>query len=136
MTQRRITGRADLEDYVGAFNAKDYARQISYYAPDVEYKVGTLTLSSPQAIADFYADFHEHCDEHVRIHDFVMEGDRIAVSIPSWFGPFRDYRRHGLEFLAGQERRLVSFAFYHLKDGQIHRIRVARYNGPPSDYGL
>ncbi len=136
MTTRTIASREDLEDYVAAFNAKDYARQISYYAPDVEYKVGTLTLSSPQAIADFYADFHTYCEEHVRIADFVMDGDTIAVSIPSWFGPFRDYRQNGLEFIAGQERRLVSFAFYTLKAGQIHRIRVARYNGPASDYGM
>jgi hypothetical protein len=136
MTQesRTIRSRADLDDYVAAFNRKDYERQISYYHPGVEYKVGTLTLSGPRAIADFYADFHQYSDENVLVHDFIMDGDQIAVSLPSWFKPFRDYRKNGLEFIAGEERNIVSFGMYTLKDGQIHRIRVARYNGPASDF--
>jgi hypothetical protein len=134
MEARTIHSRDDLEDYVAAFNRKDYERQISYYHPAVEYKVGTVVLSSPRAIADFYADFHQHSDESVLIHDFIMDGDKIAVSLPSWFGPFKDYKKNGLDFTAGEERNIVSFGMYTLKDGQIHRIRVARYNGPITDF--
>jgi hypothetical protein len=133
-TARTVRTRADLEDYVAAFNGKDYEWQIGYYHPDVEYKVGTLTMSGPRAIADFYADFHQHSDEHVVVHDFIADGDQIAVTLPSWFGPFRDYHKNGLAFTAGEERNIVSFGIYTLKDGQIHRIRVARYNGPISDF--
>lgn len=131
---RTVRSRADLEDYVAAFNGKNYDRQISYYHPEVEYKVGTLTLSEPRAIADFYADFHLHADENVAVHDFIMDGNQIAVTLPSWFGPFKDYKKNGLDFTAGEERNIVSFGIYTLKDGQIHRIRVARYNGPVSDF--
>jgi len=133
---RRVTGREALQDYIDAFNRKDYAHQISYYAPDVEYKVGSLVLTSPQAIADFYADFHTYSDEFVSIGWFAMAGDKVAVTIPSWFGPFRDYKQNGLDFTAGVERRQVSFGWYHLKDGQIHRIRVARYVGPETDFDV
>ena len=43
-TPSRVTTRADLEAYIGHFNAKRYEPQIAYYAPDVIYKVGSLTL--------------------------------------------------------------------------------------------
>jgi len=129
-----IRGRADLQDYLDRFNGRDYERQIAYYAPDVVYKVGSLTLDNPRAIADFYADFHLYAKEHVAIADFVMNGDTVAVTMPSRFEPFRDYQKNGLDFRAGQMVEIVSFIFYTLKNGKIWRIRTARYNGPFTDF--
>ena len=129
----RVDSIADLRDYVEHFNNRRYAQQIAYYAPDVRYRVGTLTITSPQQIAHFYADFHQHCREHVDIADFAMTGDTAAVVMPTRFEPFRDYDKHGLRFLAGQNVEIVSFIFYRLKDGRIWRIRVARYPGAAAD---
>jgi hypothetical protein len=98
----------------------------------VRYKVGTLIITSPQQVADFYADFHEYCREHVEIADFAMTGDTVVVVMPSRFEPFRDYVKHGLEFRAGRNVEFVSFIFYKLKDGGIRRIRVGR----PSSLGV
>lgn len=135
MSQRRtIQTRADLERYIACFNAKDYAGQIAHYAPDVEYKVGTLTLSRPQDIADFYRDFHAHADEHVDLRLFTQTDDTIGAVLATRFEPFRDYLKHGLDFRAGQPISIVTLAFYRLKDGQIHRIRMGRYPGPASDF--
>ncbi len=133
-TDARIRSRADLQRYLDHFNRREYERQIEYYAPDVLYKVGTLTLASPRAIADFYADFHEHCKEHVEIAQFALQGDVCAVVMPSRFEPFRDYRKHGLNFEAGKIVEFVSFIFYALKEGKIRRIRVARYAGSAEDF--
>jgi hypothetical protein len=130
-----IAGQADLEAYYGHFNGKNYAGQIAYYAPDVRYKVGTLTLDSPQAIADFYADFHQHSTEHVALREFAQTGDVVAAAVQTRFEPFRDYEKHGLVFKAGTVREIVTLAFYRLKAGQIHRIRMARYEGSASDFG-
>lgn len=130
----RIRSRADLEAYLDHFNRKAYERQIAYYAPDVLYKVGTLTLSSPRQIADFYADFHQYSREHVQIAEFVLQGDVCAVAMPSRFEPFRDYKKHGLTFEAGKPVEFVSFIFYKLKDGKIWRIRVGRYPGTAEDF--
>lgn len=136
MTERRImASRADYEDYLAQFNGRNYAGQIAYYAPDVWYKVGTLTLDSPQAIADFYADFHGYSTERVALREFTLTGDVMAVAVATRFEPFRDYEKHGLLFKAGTVRDIVTLAFYRLKDGQIHRIRMARYEGPASDFG-
>ena len=134
MAEARIRSREDLQHYLDCFNGKRYAEQIQYYAPDVVYKVGDLTLTSPQAIADFYADFHQYCDERVEVADFLLDGDKCACSMPSFFKPFRNYEKHGLSFKVGEPREFVSFIIYTLKDGKIWRIRVARYPGPVSDF--
>jgi len=130
----RIRSREDLQDYLDHFNNKRYAEQIAYYAPDVIYKVGSLTLTAPQQIADFYADFHQYSREFVRIGQFAMTGDVCACTMPSHFEPFRDYVKNGLSFRAGDIIDIVSFIFYTLKDGKIWRIRVARYGGTAADF--
>jgi hypothetical protein len=130
----RIRTRADLEQYLGHFNAKRYAQQIAYYAPDVVYKVGSLTLTSPQQIADFYAEFHQHVKERVELLQVAIDGDTVAVATHAVFEPFRDYVRNGLSFKVGTTTDIVSFVFYRLKDGLIHRIRMTRYPGPASDF--
>ena len=130
----RIRSREDLQDYLDHFNNKRYVQQIAYYAPDVIYKVGNLTLTAPQQIADFYADFHQYSREFVRIGQFAMTGDVCACTMPSHFEPFRDYVKNGLSFRAGDIIDIVSFIFYTLKDGKIWRIRVARYGGTAADF--
>jgi hypothetical protein len=130
----RIQTRADLEQYLGHFNAKRYAQQIAYYAPDVVYKVGSLTLTSPQQIADFYADFHQHVKERVELVQIAIDGDTVAVVLHAVFEPFRDYVRNGLSYKMGTVTDIVSFVFYRLKEGRIHRIRMTRYPGPVSDF--
>jgi len=130
----RVRSREDLQRYLDCFNGKDYERQIAYYAPDVLFKVGTLTLGSPRQIADFYADFHRHCKEHVAIAQFALQGDVCAVVMPSRFEPFSDYKKHGLNFEAGKTVEFVSFIFYTLQEGKIWRIRMARYAGSAADF--
>ena len=132
--EARIRAREDLQNYLDCFNSKRYAEQCRYYAPDVIYKVGDITNTSPQQIADFYADFHTYCDEFVEIADFLLDGDKCALSLPSYFKPFRDYEKNGLSFKVGEPREIVSFIIYTLKEGKIWRIRVARYPGPVSDF--
>ena len=131
----RIRGRADLQQYLDHFNNKQYDKQVAYYAPDVVYKVGSLTLTSPKQIADFYRDFHMYVKEHVRLADYAQNGDTVAVSMPSQFEAFKDYDKNGLTYKAGENRYIVSFIFYKLENGKIKQIRVARYTGPATDFG-
>jgi hypothetical protein len=130
----RLATRADLEAYLGHFNARRHEQQIAYYAPDVIYKVGNLTLTSPQQIGDFYADFHQHVKERVDIVQLAIDGDTVACVLHAVFEPFRDYVRNGLQFQVGTTRDIVSFVFYTLQEGRIRRIRMTRYPGPVSDF--
>lgn len=133
-TASRIQSRADLQKYLTHFNNKEYEQQIAYYAPDVLYKVGSLTLTSPRQIAEFYADFHRYVKEHVDLIDIAIDGDTAAVALHATFEPFEDYVRNGLTFKVGTTTDIVSFVFYKLQNGRIHRIRMTRYNGPASDF--
>jgi predicted SnoaL-like aldol condensation-catalyzing enzyme len=130
----KIQSRADLQKYLTHFNNKEYEQQIAYYAPDVVYKVGSLTLTSPRQIADFYADFHQSVKEHVELVQIAIDGDTVAVALHAIFEPFKDYVRNGLTFKVGTTTDIVSFVFYKLQDGRIHRIRMTRYGGPLSDF--
>lgn len=133
-TPSRIQTRADLEQYLGHFNARRYEQQVAYYSPDVVYKVGALTLTSPREIAEFYAEFHQSVREKVELVQAAIEGDTVAVALRAVFEPQKDYVRNGLVFKAGVPTEIVSLAFYRLKEGRIHRIRMARYPGPASDF--
>jgi predicted SnoaL-like aldol condensation-catalyzing enzyme len=135
-SEARVRTRADLEAYIGHFNGKRYEQQIAYYAPDVVYKVGSLTLTSPQQIADFYTEFHQYVKEHVEIVQIAIDGDTVGVVLHAIFQPFKDYIRNGLTFKVGTTTDIVSFVFYRLKNGKIHRIRMTRYPGPLSDFDL
>jgi hypothetical protein len=130
----KIQSHVDLRKYLTHFNNKEYEQQIAYYAPDVAYKVGSLTLTSPRQIADFYADFHQYVKEHVELIDIAIDGDTVAVALHAIFEPFRDYVRNGLTFKVGTTTDIVSFVFYRLREGKIHRIRMTRYGGPASDF--
>ena len=130
----QIRSRADLQKYLSHFNNKEYEQQIAYYAPDVVYKVGTLTLTSPRQIAEFYTDFHQYVKEHVELVDIAIDGDTIAVALHAIFEPFRDYVRNGLTFTVGTTTDIMSFVFYRLQNGQIRRIRMTRYGGTMADF--
>jgi predicted SnoaL-like aldol condensation-catalyzing enzyme len=130
----RIQSRVDLQKYLAHFNNKEYEQQIAYYAPDVVYKVGSLTLTSPRQIADFYADFHQYVKEQVELVEIAIDGDTVAVVLHAIFEPFKDYVRNGLTFEVGTTTDIVSFVFYKLQDGKIRRIRMTRYGGPVSDF--
>src|SRR5262245_64052782 len=48
-------------------------------APDVIYKVGSLTLTSPRQIADFYADFHQDVKEvGVEVRDLARSEEHTS----------------------------------------------------------
>jgi predicted lipid-binding transport protein (Tim44 family) len=129
-----IRSRADLQRYIDAFNARDYATQIRFYAPDVAFNVGDLQIRSPQDIAAFYDDFHDYVDEHVEIARYAKTGDTVAIVVPTRFAARETYDKNGLLFEAGSVRDSVSLVFYDLKDGKIWRVRMARYAGPASDF--
>ena len=130
----RIESQEDLRRYLEFFNNRRYAEQIAYYAPDVIYKVGSLTLASPEAIAEFYADFHTYVKERVALVEFARNGDTVAVALDSHFEAFRDYEKHGLSFKVGSPVHILSLVFYKLREGRIHRIRMGRYVGKPEDF--
>jgi hypothetical protein len=63
--------RTAYEDYVAAFNGRDYDRLGSYYADDVEFVLSEergLVFHGRQAILDLYRPFHRAVEELVERH--------------------------------------------------------------------
>ena len=124
--------RAAYEDYVAAFNGKDYARMAGYYAEDVEFILSEergLVFHGRQAILDLYQPFHKAVDERVDIVRFASGGDFIAAEVNAEFRPIPGRTQNVIELPHGKVLNVTTFAFYDLgSDDRFTRIRAASYS--------
>ena len=124
--------RAAYEDYVAAFNGKDYARMAGYYAEDVEFILSEergLVFHGRQAILDLYQPFHKAVDERVDIVRFASGGDFIAAEVNAEFRPIPGQTQNVIELPHGKVLKVTTFAFYDLgSDDRFTRIRAASYS--------
>lgn len=117
----------DFHRYLGYFNNKMYEKLIPFYAADVVIELPAFSLEGPQAIVDFYKDFHTYVREFVEANYLVMDERGIAVEMYSEFECFRDYPNEKLPFRKGETRRLLNFVHYDLVNDKFKNVRVARY---------
>ena len=124
--------RAAYEDYVAAFNGRDYDRLASYYAENVEFILSEergLVFHGRQAILDLYKPFHEAVDERVEIVRFADGGDFIAAEVNAEFRPIPGRSQSVIELPSGKVLKVTTFAFYDLgADGRFTRIRACSYS--------
>ncbi len=117
----------DFHRYLGYFNNKIYDKLADFYAADVVLELPMFTLEGPQAIVDFYKDFHQYVREFVEANYLVMDEGGVAVEMYSEFECLRDYPNEKLPFRKGETRRLLNFVHYDLANGKFQNVRVARY---------
>jgi hypothetical protein len=124
--------RAAYEDYVAAFNGRDYARLGSYYADDVEFVLSEergLKFHGRQAILDLYRPFHQAVDERVDIVRFAAGNGFIAAEVDAEFRPIPGQTQSVIDLPHGKVLKVTTFAFYDLgPDGRFTRIRAASYS--------
>jgi len=124
--------RAAYEDYVAAFNGKDYERLASYYAEDVEFILSEergLIFRGRQAILDLYKPFHRAVNERVDIVKFAGGRDFIAAEVNAEFRPVPDTSQSVIDLPHGKILKVTTFAFYDLgPDDRFTRIRAASYS--------
>ena len=124
--------RAAYEDYVAAFNGKDYERLASYYAEDVEFILSEergLIFRGRQAILDLYKPFHRAVNERVDIVKFAGGRDFIAAEVNAEFRPVPDTSQSVIDLPHGKILKVTTFAFYDLRpDDRFTRIRAASYS--------
>ena len=123
--------RAAYEDYVAAFNGKDYARMAGYYADDVEFILSAergLVFHGRQAILDLYQPFHKAVDERVDIVRFAAGRDFVAAEVDAEFRPIPGTTQGVIALPHGKVLKVTTFAFYDLgPDERFTRIRAASY---------
>jgi hypothetical protein len=124
--------RAAYEDYVAAFNGKDYARMAGYYADDVEFILSAergLVFHGRQAILDLYQPFHRAVDERVDIVRFAAGRDFVAAEVDAEFRPIPGQTHNVIDLPHGKVLKVTTFAFYDLgPDERFTRIRAASYS--------
>ena len=124
--------RAAYEDYVAAFNRRDYDRLASYYAEDVEFILSEdrgLVFHGRQAILDLYKPFHQAVEERVDIVKFADGGDFIAAEVDAQFRPIPGQMQSVIELPPGKVLKVTTFAFYDLgPDDRFTRIRACSYS--------
>jgi len=124
--------RAAYEDYVAAFNGRDYERLGSYYADAVEFILSEergLVFHGRQAILDLYKPFHKAVEERVDIVRFAAGEGFIAAEVNAEFRPIPGATQSVIDLPPGKVLKVTTFAFYDLgHDDRFTRIRAASYS--------
>ena len=124
--------RAQYEDYVAAFNGKDYERLGAYYTDDVEFILSRergLVFHGRQAILDLYRPFHEAVDEHVQIINFADGGNCVFAEVDATFRPIPGHSQSVIDLPHGKVFKVTTFAIYDLGAGdRFTRIRACSYS--------
>lgn len=124
--------RARYEDYLAAFNGKDYARLGEFYADHVEFILAPergLVFHGREAILNLYRPFHQAVDERVEIVRFADGGDFLAVEVDAEFRPIPGTSQSVIELPHGKVLKVTTFAFYDLgPDDRFTRIRACSYS--------
>ena len=123
--------RARYEQYLAAFNGKDYARLGEFYAHDVLFVLSEergLVFEGRDAILGLYREFHQAVDERVGIVKFADGGDFLAVEVAAEFRPIPGKTQQVIDLPAGKVLKVTTFAFYDLgPDDRFTRIRACSY---------
>ena len=124
--------RAAYEDYVDAFNTKDYDRMASYYAEDVEFILSPergLVFHGKDAILGMYKPFHQAVQERVDIVNFADGGNCVFAEVEATFRPIPGQQQSVIDLPHGKVLHVTTFAIYDLgPDGKFTRIRACSYS--------
>lgn len=133
--------RRDYDRYLSCFNARDYEAMCSYYADDVALNMLGYSIQGKQGILGFYAFFHGHVRETIRVTRYASTDSFLAIEAPTRLEAFKALRREdlaraGFERLvaleAGQIVELQNMINYDLRDGKFTEIRIGVYIPPMS----
>jgi len=81
--------RQAYDDYLDRFNNNDPSF-IEFYHPDVVLELAGSQIRTAQGIKDFYADVKQYIKETVEVTEFIMDGNKLAVEIPTTFEVIAD----------------------------------------------
>ncbi len=65
------------QEYIAAFNARDYDRVCSFFTPDVVIYTEGHAIRGQQGIRDFYQFFHAYVDEKIQVTKLVSDENHL-----------------------------------------------------------
>lgn len=114
-----------VRSYVEAFNAGDFPRLLSFFAPDAQIW-GVLGHGPPDAVLPIWRELHEGMNMRLEIQALAAEGACVAARFREtgrFTGPFRGLAGHAP---TGRAYEIISMEWFEFEDGRIARRWGAR----------
>lgn len=126
--------RARYEQYLSAFNAKDYDGVADFYVDPPSMAFFGIVIRSRQELKDFYGWLHSYVKESVSLLNFAASETCTACDAIVRIEAIRDLSREELDahgatgffpVKAGEVQEIRQFIFYTVKDGRIEKVEAA-----------
>ena len=121
-----------INDYIGAFNRRDFATFTAFYDENVVLHLGgKKTINGRQGIIDFYTEVFKRIEETLVVDQVVLDETGLGGIVRTEFKALEDWP----DFIAGPIKKgesihIESFVMYRIgPDGKFTEIRSARSKG-------
>ncbi|BBC71000.1 conserved hypothetical protein [Altererythrobacter sp. B11] len=122
-----MTPESRFRAYIDAFNAGDWQKLVTFYAPDVQLVIGNGTeLIGREAIVAFYTRVRAQARRTIEIVDCFHEGGILAAELESEFVVLADLDDFlGRPVRQGDRHYVNSLVLYEYDGAVFTRIRAA-----------
>lgn len=126
--------RARYDQYLRAFNARDYDGVADFYVDPPRMEFFGIVISSRQELKDFYVWLHSAVKESVTLRNFAASETCTACDAIVRIEAIRDLTREELDakgatgffpIARGEVQEIRQFIFYTVKDGRIEQVEAA-----------
>lgn len=126
--------RARYDQYLRAFNARDYDGVADFYVDPPRMEFFGIVITSRQELKDFYAWLHSAVKESVTLRNFAASETCTACDAIVRIEATRDLTREELDakgatgffpIASGEVQEIRQFIFYTVKDGKIEQVEAA-----------
>lgn len=126
--------RARYEQYLRAFNARDYDGVADFYVDPPSMEFFGIVIRSRQELKDFYGWLHSYVNESVSLLNFAASETCTACDAIVRIEAIRDLSREELDahgatgffpIKAGDVQEIRQFIFYTTKEDRIEKVEAA-----------
>lgn len=126
--------RARYDQYLAAFNAKDYDAVADFYVDPPRMEFFGIVIRSREELKAFYAWLHSCVKESVTLRNFAASETCTACDAIVRIEALRDLTREELDakgatgffpIKAGEVQEIRQFIFYKVRDGKIEKVEAA-----------
>lgn len=131
--------RETYDAYLEHFHKRDYEGVLEHFTDDCEVVFAGYCFQGKQAVRDFYAFFHQHVDERIKVTHFVAGSGLVILETVVRLEGTRELsplqlEARGLDRLVipapGQVVELPQFIHYHLSAGKFQKVLCAIFEPP------
>ena len=129
-----MVDRARYEQYLAAFNAKDYDGVADFYVDPPHMEFFGIVIRSREELKDFYRWLHAYVKQSVTLRGFAASETCTACDAIVRIEAIRDLDRAELDakgasgffpIAKGQVQEIRQFIFYTTRDGKIEKVEAA-----------